>query len=180
MKTLLAVSRIIDRVNGILAITANFCVLIACLISAGNAVSRYLFNESSNSWLEIQWYLFAAVVMLGGAHTLRVNEHVRVDLLYNFASDRTKLLIDIGGTLLFLLPISTLLILLSWSWFVESWALNEASSNVGGLMRWPIKLLLPVGFALMFVQGFSELMKRLAALRQRDASNLVRYEKPLQ
>lgn len=180
VKALLAVSHAIDCVSDKLAVAANFCVLIACLISAGNAVSRYVFSESSNSWLEVQWYLFAAIVMLGGAHTLRMNEHVRVDLLYNFSSDRTKLLIDIGGILLFLFPICILLTSLSWPWFVDSWVLNEESSNVGGLVRWPVKLLLPVGFALMCVQGLSELIKRLAALQLQDASDLIKYEKPLQ
>jgi len=180
VKVLLAASQAIDRANDTLAVVANFCVLVACLISAGNAVSRYLFSQSSNSWLEVQWYLFAAIVMLGAPHTLRMNEHVRVDLLYNLASDRVKLLIDVGGILLFLFPACILLTALSWPWFVDSWNLNEESSNFGGLVRWPVKLLLPVGFALMVIQGLSELIKRLTALRRNDTSHLVKYEKPLQ
>ena len=155
-------------------------VLLACLISAGNAASRYAFSASSNAWLEIQWYMFAGMVLLGAPYTLKMNEHVRVDLFYGmFASERTQIWIDIICGVLFLLPICVILVYFTWPWFVESWNINEASSNAGGLIRWPVKLLLPVGFTLMAFQGVSEIIKRVAALEHViDAE--FKYEKPLQ
>ena len=179
MKSLLAISRGIDWFNTNLAVVANWLVLLAALISAGNAGSRYLFSESSNGWLEIQWYMIAGMVLLGGPYTLKMNEHVRVDLFYGLASERTRIWIDIVGGLLFLLPICVILTYFTWPWFVESWTINEASSNAGGLVRWPVKLLLPVGFFLMAMQGVSEIIKRVAALEHViDAE--FKYEKPLQ
>jgi TRAP-type mannitol/chloroaromatic compound transport system permease small subunit len=179
VKSLLAISRGIDWFNTQFAVVANWLVLLAALISAGNAGSRYLFSESSNGWLEIQWYMFAAMVLLGGPYTLKMNEHVRVDLFYGLASERTRIWIDIVGGLLFLLPICLILTYFTWPWFVESWTINEASSNAGGLVRWPVKLLLPVGFFLMAAQGVSEIIKRVAALEHViDAE--FKYEKPLQ
>jgi len=179
VKSLLAISRGIDWFNTNLAVVANWLVLLAALISAANAGSRYLFSESSNGWLEIQWYMFAGMVLLGGPYTLKMNEHVRVDLFYGLASERTRIWIDIVGGLLFLLPICVILTYFTWPWFVESWTINEASSNAGGLVRWPVKLLLPVGFFLMAMQGVSEIIKRVAALEHViDAE--FKYEKPLQ
>jgi TRAP-type mannitol/chloroaromatic compound transport system permease small subunit len=176
---LLGLSRSIDRLNEKFGLIANWLVLLACLISAGNAFSRYLFSISSNAWLEIQWYMFAGMVLLGAPYTLKLNEHVRVDLLYAMYSDRMRLWVDIMGALLFLLPICILLIYFTWPWFVESWRIGEESSNAGGLLRWPVKLLLPVGFFLMALQGISELIKRVAALRGYvEIDN--RYEAPLQ
>lgn len=154
-------------------------VLICCLISAGNAGSRYLFSESSNGWLEIQWYLFAGMVLLGAPYTLKMNEHVRVDLVYGSVSERTRLWIDIVGGLLFLLPICLILTYLTWSWFLVSWTGNEQSQNAGGLVRWPVKLILPLGLALMAAQGISEIIKRIAALEQLIDVEF-KYEKPLQ
>lgn len=179
MKSLLAISRGIDWFNTQFAVVANWLVLLAALISAGNAGSRYLFSESSNGWLEIQWYMFAGMVLLGAPYTLKMNEHVRVDLFYGIASERTRIWIDIVGGLLFLLPICVILTYFTWPWFVESWTLNEASSNAGGLVRWPVKLLLPVGFFLMAIQGVSEIIKRVAALEHVIDVDF-KYEKPLQ
>jgi len=179
VKVLLSLSRGIDWFNTQLAVVANWLVLLAALISAGNAGSRYLFSESSNGWLEIQWYMFAGMVLLGGPYTLKMNEHVRVDLVYGMVSERTRIWIDIIGGLLFLLPICIILTYFTWPWFVESWAINEASSNAGGLVRWPVKLLLPVGFFLMAVQGVSEIIKRIAALEHVIDADF-KYEKPLQ
>ena len=179
MKVLLSLSRGIDWFNTQLAVVANWLVLLAALISAGNAGSRYLFSESSNGWLEIQWYMFAGMVLLGGPYTLKMNEHVRVDLVYGMVSERTRIWIDIIGGLLFLLPICIILTYFTWPWFVESWTINEASSNAGGLVRWPVKLLLPVGFFLMAVQGVSEIIKRVAALEHVIDADF-KYEKPLQ
>lgn len=179
MKALLALSRAIDWLNEQIGYVANWLVLWAALISAGNAASRYLFSESSNGWLEIQWYMFAGMVLLGAPYALKMNEHVRVDLFYGLASERTRIWIDIVGGLLFLLPICVILIYFTWPWFVESWRLNEASSNAGGLIRWPVKLLLPVGFFLMALQGVSEIIKRIAALEHVIDVDF-KYEKPLQ
>jgi TRAP-type mannitol/chloroaromatic compound transport system permease small subunit len=179
VKSLLAISRGIDWINTQFAVVANWLVLLAALISAGNAGSRYLFSESSNGWLEIQWYMFAGMVLLGAPYTLKMNEHVRVDLFYGIASERTRIWIDSVGGLLFLLPICVILTYFTWPWFVESWTLNEASSNAGGLVRWPVKLLLPVGFFLMAIQGVSEIIKRVAALEHVIDVDF-KYEKPLQ
>src|SRR5262249_29316441 len=179
LQILLKLSGAIDRLNEKFGVVANWMVLLACLISAGNAASRYLFSESSNGWLEVQWYLFAGMVLLGGPYTLKMNEHVRVDLVYGMVSEKTRIWIDIVCTILFLLPICIILIYFTWPWFVESWRLGEESSNAGGLIRWPVKLVLPVGFALMVLQGISELIKRVAALEHVIEADF-KYEKPLQ
>ena len=179
MKVLLKISSVIDAVNSKFGVIANYLVLFAALISAGNAGSRYLFSESSNGWLEIQWYMFAGMVLLGGPYTLKMNEHVRVDLVYGMASERTRIWIDIIGGFLFLLPICVILIYFTWPWFADLWRINEASSNAGGLIRWPVKLLLPVGFFLMALQGVSEIIKRIAAL-EHVIDIEFKYEKPLQ
>ena len=179
MSVLLGLSRAIDWLNAQIAVIANWLVLFSCLISAGNAASRYLFSISSNGWLEIQWYMFAGMVLLGAPYTLLKNEHVRVDLIYGMLSERARIWIDIIGGLLFLLPICVILTYFTWPWFVESWVGNEASSNAGGLIRWPVKLLLPVGFALMALQGISEIIKRVAAL-EHVIDIEFKYEKPLQ
>ena len=179
MTVLLGFSRVIDWLNAKIAVIANWLVLLACLISAGNAFSRYLISVSSNGWLEIQWYMFAGMVLLGAPYTLKMNEHVRVDLIYGMASERTRIWIDIVGGFLFLLPICVILTYFTWPWFVESYNINEASSNAGGLIRWPVKLLLPVGFGLMALQGISEIIKRIAAL-EHVIDIEFKYEKPLQ
>ena len=179
MGPLLAFSRGIDWVSEKFGVVANWLVLLACLISAGNAASRYLFSESSNGWLEVQWYMFAGMVLLGGPYALKMNEHVRVDLFYGMASERARIWIDIVGGFLFLLPICVILVYFTWPWFVDSWIINEQSSNAGGLVRWPVKLLMPIGFCLMAVQGVSELIKRIAALEHVIDADF-KYEKPLQ
>ena len=179
MGALLKLSRGIDWINDRFGEIANWLVLWACLISAGNAASRYLFAASSNAWLEVQWYMFAGMVLLGAPYTLKVNEHVRVDLFYAGMSERTRLWIDIVCGVLFLLPICIILVYFTWPWFVDSWRINEISSNAGGLLRWPVKVLLPVGFALMALQGISELIKRVEALAHHHRLQ-YEYEKPLQ
>jgi TRAP-type mannitol/chloroaromatic compound transport system permease small subunit len=176
---LLRLSAVIDWCSARLAVVANWCVLICCVISAGNAGCRYLFSESSNGWLEVQWYLFAAMVLLGGPYTLKMNEHVRVDLVYGMISERARIWIDIIGGFLFLMPICIILTYFTWPWFVQSFLENEQSSNAGGLVRWPVKLLLPIGFALMLIQGISEIVKRIASLNH-VVDLEFKYEKPLQ
>lgn len=172
-------TRVIDWLSDIFGFVAKWLVLLACLISAGNATIRYLFNYSSNGWLEIQWYMFAGIVFLGAAQTLRLNEHVRVDLLYSAVSDRARLWIDVVGIILFLLPAMAFLLYLTTPFFLNSWRLQETSSNAGGLILWPVKMILPLGFLLLLLQGFAELAKRIAAL-----AGVVKldthYEAPLQ
>jgi TRAP-type mannitol/chloroaromatic compound transport system permease small subunit len=176
---LLAISRAIDRLNAGFAYLAEYLVFIAVLVSAGNAVSRYAFNFTSNGALEAQWYMFAAIVMLGAAYTLRMNEHVRVDIIYAGLPDRVRLAVDAVGIILFLMPFTLYLVWLSWPFFWESFRFSEMSGNPGGLIRWPAKLVLPLGFFLLFLQGISELIKRIAALA--GAIDLdSHYEKPVQ
>jgi len=179
MKALLALSARIDALNLKLSYVADILVLLSCAISAGNAFSRYAFSLSSNAWLEIQWYMFGALVMLGASYTLRRNEHVRVDIVYSNLSTRRQIGIDIFGGILFLLPATLIMTYLSWPIFYNSWAENEFSSNAGGLLRWPMKIFLPLGFALLSLQGFSELIKRIAMLRGYMKADL-HYERPLQ
>jgi TRAP-type mannitol/chloroaromatic compound transport system permease small subunit len=179
VQPLLAVSRVIDWVNDRFGQVATWLVLLATLISAGNATSRYLFSASSNAWLEIQWYMFAGMVLLGAPYVLKINEHVRVDLVYSSMSERVRLWIDLLGGIFFLLPICIIMIYFTWPWFVDSWRIHEESMNAGGLLRWPVKLMLPVGFALLALQGVSEIIKRIDALLAHK--NLqYEYEKPLQ
>lgn len=179
MAALLKLSGLIDRVSEIIGKFSGYLVLICTLISAGNAMIRYSLNYSSNGWLEIQWYLFGFVVLLGASHTLRLNEHVRVDLIYGSVSDRARLWIDVIGLIVFLIPACLYLAWLSWPFFSLSYMQGETSSNAGGLIRWPVKLVIVAGFGLLALQGLSELIKRIAGLLgivQVDTT----YEKPLQ
>ena len=179
MAGLLKFSALIDRVSEVVGKFAGYLVLACCLISAGNACIRYAFNYSSNGWLEIQWYLFAFIVLLGASHTLRLNEHVRVDLIYGAVSDRKRLWIDAIGLVIFLIPACLFLAWLSWPFFSLSFMQGEVSSNAGGLIRWPVKFIIVSGFVLLAFQGLSELIKRIAGLTgtlQVDTT----YEKPLQ
>jgi TRAP-type mannitol/chloroaromatic compound transport system permease small subunit len=181
MRSLLAFSALIDALNEKIGAVCNWLVLLACVVSAGNAMVRYAYDTSSNAWLEIQWYMFAVIVMFGAAYTMKRNEHVRVDLLYMNMSRRGQLWIDILGTLVFLLPTCTILAWLSWPFFIQSFNVYEHSSNAGGLLRWPIKLVLPVGFALVALQGLSELIKRVAFLNGYAVDSLeAHYERPTQ
>ena len=179
MKGLLAFSRVVDALNRRFGLLAEWLVLLSCLISAGNAFSRYAFGASSNAWLEIQWYMFAAVIMLGTSYTLKKNEHVRVDIVYANVTTRRQIGIDIFGFILFMLPATVIMTYLSWPIFHNSWALGEISANAGGLIRWPVKLFLPLGFALLTLQGLSELIKRIAMLKG-DMQVDLHYERPLQ
>lgn len=179
MESLLAASRLVDRINSVFGRICEYLILAVCLISAGNALMRYLLNYSSNAYLEIQWYMFGGVVLLGAAYTFLRNEHVRVDVFYTHLSDKGRILIDIFGIIVFLLPATAILAYLSWPFFLSSFRSGEVSMNAGGLILWPAKLLLPVGFGLLVLQGLSELIKRIAALRGLLALE-TKYEKPLQ
>ncbi|HET9537551.1 MAG: TRAP transporter small permease subunit [Mesorhizobium sp.] len=201
MQPALAVTRVIDELNRRIGIIAIYLVLFASLVSAFNAIFRYstgailwldrqvgggifggmidIYRHNSNTLSEAQWYMFAGIVMLGGAWTLKVNEHVRVDLFYGWVSERTRTWIDLLGGIFFLLPMCALMIYFTWPWFWQSWITHEGSNQAGGLVRWPVKLLVPVGFALVGLQGISEIIKCVLAL----TTNYIRefaYEKPLQ
>jgi len=165
MQPLLTLSRAIDWLNDRVGRAVLCLVLVMVLVSAGNAISRYALNLSSNAWLELQWYLFAAVFLLCAGYTLLHNEHVRIDVVSSRLSHRTRAWIDVFGTLFFLLPMSICILWLSWPIFLKAWLSGEISSNAGGLIRWPARLLVPVGFLLLTAQGISELIKRIAFLR---------------
>lgn len=167
MEALLKLSEAIDALNERVGQAAKWLVLLSVLVSAGNALFRYGFSMSSNAWLEIQWYMFALVFLLGAGYTLKHNGHVRIDVLHARFSDRTKAWIDLVGSLLFLLPTAVLIGWLGWAGFADSYAIHEMSPDAGGLLRWPIKLAIPVGFALLALQAVSEAIKRWAYLRGR-------------
>ena len=179
MSKLLKFALGVDRISEQFGHVAAFGVLAAALISAGNAFIRYGFDVSSNGWLEIQWYLFAATVMLGAPLVLKLNEHVRVDLFYGKLKNKGPVYVDLMGLVLFLLPVMLTLTWLSFPLFLKMFLTNEMSSNAGGLIRWPAMLLLPLGFAWMFLQGLSEIIKRVAYLQGKFEMN-TQYEKPVQ
>ncbi len=165
MTPLLKLSQLIDMINERVGKGAFWLVLVMTIISAGNASVRFIFNYSSNGLLEIQWYLFAAVFLLCSPYTLQKNEHVRIDVLSGKLSPRGLAIIDIIGTLFFLLPMVVAVLWLSLPLIAESYKISEMSANAGGLIRWPVKALLPLGFALLALQGISELIKRIAFLQ---------------
>jgi TRAP-type mannitol/chloroaromatic compound transport system permease small subunit len=165
VKFLLAVSRAIDAANERVGRIIYWLILAAVLLSAGNAIVRYAFNISSNGWLEIQWYLFSAVFLFGAGYTLLNNQHIRIDIVAGRLSKRTQAWIDILGTVFFLLPMALTIMWLSWPVFIDAYRSHEVSSNAGGLVVWPARLMVPAGFLLLVLQGFSELIKRVAFLR---------------
>lgn len=165
MRPLLLLSEGIDKIANLLGRLVRWLVFAAILISAGNAVIRKTLSTSSNAWLEIQWYLFAAVFMLGVGYTWLKNAHVRIDFVASRLSKRTNAWIDVFGIVIFVVPLSVLMIKLSWPLFENAWRINETSQNAGGLLRWPVLILIPLGFALLLLQAISELIKRIAFLR---------------
>lgn len=165
MGGLLALSRGIDRVNTVIGRSVSWLILIAVLVSAGNAITRKIWSISSNAWLELQWYLYGAAFLLAAAYTLLENEHIRIDILYGGRSRRTQHWIDLIGHLLFLMPFVTLMIWLMVPWFQRSYLSGERSMNAGGLILWPAKALLLAGFILLFFQGISEILKKIATMR---------------
>ena len=165
MNALLAVSRAVDRMNERIGHTIYWLVLVAVLISCANAVVRKAFDTSSNAFLEIQWYLFSAIFLFCAGYTLLHNDHVRIDIVSGRLSARGRAWIDVFGTLVFLFPMASLIMVLSWPVFVDAWTRHEVSTNAGGLIIWPARLLIPVGFFLLIVQAFSELIKRIAFLK---------------
>ncbi|TCJ15976.1 TRAP transporter small permease subunit [Parasulfuritortus cantonensis] len=164
MRALLRLSGLIDALNERVGRLAMWLVLAAVVVSAGNAVFRKALNMSSNAWLEIQWYMFAAIFLFGAGYTLKHNGHVRIDILYGRLAARTRAWVDLVGGLLFLLPTALLIAWLGWTGFAESYAIGETSPDAGGLLRWPVRLAIPLGFGLLALQGISETIKRAAFL----------------
>lgn len=178
LKTLLALSRLIDALNEHVGRLAYWLVLAAVVVSAGNATVRYAFNLSSNAWLEIQWYLFSAVFLLCAGYTLLHNEHIRIDVIAGRLSRRAQTWIDIFGCVFFLLPMAVIIMWLSWPMFMDSYVRHEISGDAGGLVRWWVKLLIPVGFLLLALQGVSELIKRVAFLMRLIADPVRKRDAP--
>ena len=165
MKSLLALSRAIDALNEKVGHAVYWLVLVAVLVSALNAVIRKAFNVSSNSFLELQWYLFSVIFLFCAGYTLLKNQHVRIDVIAGRLSPRAQAWIDIVGTVFFLFPMAIMIMILSWPVFVMAYERNEVSTNAGGLVIWPARLLVPIGFFLLVLQGVSELIKRIAFLK---------------
>jgi TRAP-type mannitol/chloroaromatic compound transport system permease small subunit len=165
MGALLGLSRAIDAISTFIGRWIAWLVLVAVLVSAGNAIIRKVFGTSSNAWLELQWYLFGAVFMLCAAWTLLSNEHIRIDIISNMLKKRSRDMIDVIGHALFLLPFAGLMVYLSWPFVMRSIANQEVSTNAGGLIVWPAKALILLGFMMLVAQGISELIKRIAIMR---------------
>jgi TRAP-type mannitol/chloroaromatic compound transport system permease small subunit len=201
MSAALRLTRIIDEISRLVGIVATWLVLLSALTSAFNAVFRYsvgamislernygggifggavsLYTNYSNVLSESVWYMFGGMVMLGGAWTLKMNEHVRVDLLYGAISERARTWIDLLGGLFFLMPLCILLIYFTWPWFVQAWVQNVSSNAAGGLPRWPVRLMLPLGFGVLMLQGIAEIIKCILALTTSYTREFA-YEKPVQ
>jgi TRAP-type mannitol/chloroaromatic compound transport system permease small subunit len=179
MRQLLALAKGIDWINDRFGWIAEWAVFLSCFISAGNALVRYIFDSSSNGLLEIQWYLFAVCVMLGASQVLRVNEHVRVDIFYARLSGHGKVYVDLFGLIFFLLPVMAAMVWFAWPVFMRMLSSGEMSNNAGGLVRWPAMLTLPLGFSLVFLQGLSEIVKRVGWLMHLHEMD-THYERPLQ
>lgn len=179
MKMLLRLAGWIDAMNTRVSRIAVWLILLSCMVSAGNASIRYAFGGGSNAWLELQWYMFAGVVLLGAPYVLKMNEHVRVDILYSRLKPRTQATLDLVCMIIFLMPG---VIFLAWSavpTVLTSYATGEMSGNAGGLIRWPVKALLPIGFGLLAIQGVSEIIKRIGFLMNIHEMD-THYERPLQ
>ncbi|WP_234704224.1 MULTISPECIES: TRAP transporter small permease subunit [Rhizobium] len=164
MKFLLGISRAVDAVTTVIGQSVSWLLLAAVLISATNAVVRKVFDMSSNAWLEVQWYLYGTVFMLAAAYALLKNEHVRIDVLSSTWSKRTRDIVDFVLHIIFLVPFAGLMTYLAWPWFWNSFNSGEVSSNAGGLIIWPAKFVVLLGFALLLVQAFSEIIKRYAVI----------------
>ena len=179
MPALLKFALAMDWISQKFGVLASWTVLLAALISAGNAFVRYGIGWSSNAMIEIQWYLFAYMVMVGAPHVLKLNEHVRVDLIYGKLKRNGPVYVDLFGLVFFLLPVIGLLAYLSWGYFLNIYMSGEMSQNAGGLIRWPVVLAMPLGFAMVWLQGLAEIIKRVAYLQGKFEMD-THYEKPLQ
>ena len=176
MRILMRLAALIDALNERVGKTVYWLVLVAVLVSAGNAIIRKLFNMSSNAFLELQWYLFSAVFLFSAGFTLLRNEHVRIDVVAGRLSPKTQAWIDIFGTVFFLLPMALLFVWLSWPIFIRTYTHGEISTNAGGLLIWPARLMVPLGFALLALQGLSELVKRIAFVTGKGPDPIKRHD----
>jgi len=176
MRSLLGLSRSIDALNERVGRLVFWLILIMVLISAGNAISRYALSMASNAWLELQWYLFAAVFLFCAGYTLLHNEHIRIDIIASLWTRRVQVWIDVFGTVFFLLPMSLYIMWSSWEPFMNAWTSGEVSGSAGGLIRWPARLMIPVGFFLLSLQGISELIKRIAFLTGHGPDPMLRVD----
>lgn len=165
MVALLALSRAIDAVNGRIGRWLCWLIVVAVAVSATNATIRKVFDTSSNAWLELQWVLFGIVFLLCAPWTLLSNEHIRIDIVSNMLSQRARDVIELVGHVLFLLPLTIIMVITAVPFFLRSFTINEQSMNAGGLPQWPAKSMVMIGFALLFLQGISELIKRIAVMR---------------
>jgi TRAP-type mannitol/chloroaromatic compound transport system permease small subunit len=165
MQGLLALSRLIDAVTTAIGKSVIWLIFLAIIISAVNAILRKLFNMSSNAWLEAQWYLFGAAFLLGAAYTLKENEHIRIDIFYGTRSRRTQHWIDLFGHVVFLMPFVVMSAWMLWPYWLDALRSGQVSSNAGGLIIWPARLILFLGFALLSLQGVSEIIKKIAVMR---------------
>jgi len=165
MRAALALSGAIDRINGFLGRSVMWLILLAILVSAGNAIVRKAFDISSNAWLELQWYLFGWAFLVAASYTLQRNEHIRIDIFNSMMPKRVRNIIDIIGHIFFLIPLTIVMIVTGIPFFLRSLQINEQSGNAGGLPQWPAQALIMIGFALLLVQGISELIKRIAIMR---------------
>lgn len=165
MQALLSLSRMIDGVTAFVGRSVSWLILVAVLVSAGNATIRKIFDNSSNAWLELQWYLYGAVFLLAAAYTLQRNEHVRIDVATSGLSKRTRDKIDLFGHIFFLMPFCLLMVYLCWPFVVNSFNSGDISVNAGGLVLWPARAMLLAGFLLLTAQGFSEIIKRYAIIK---------------
>lgn len=165
MQALLALSRGIDRVTEFIGKAVMWLILLAVLVSAGNAISRKFLNLSSNAWLELQWYLFGAAFMGAAAYTLQQNEHIRIDVFYGSRTRRTQHWIDLFGHVFFLLPFVALMVWYLWPYTMQAWRSGQISTNSGGLIIWPARAILLAGFVLLVFQAFAEIIKKIAIMR---------------
>ena len=179
MNLLLRLSRAIDALNEQVGHLVYWLILAAALVSAGNASVRYAFDTSSNAWLELQWYLYSAVFLLAAGYTLKHNEHVRIDVVISHLPPKARAWIDLLGSLLFLLPMAIVILVLAWPVVVESYTRNEFSADAGGLLRWPVKLLIPAGFLLLALQGLSEIIKRALFIAGRIPDPVEPHREPM-
>ena len=177
MRLLLRLSALIDALNDHVGRLVYWLVLATVLISAGNAIMRKMFSLSSNAWLELQWYLFSAVFLLCAGYTLLRNEHVRIDVVAGRLSAKAQAWIDVFGTVFFLFPMAILITVLSWPYFTRSYTEHEISGSAGGLVLWYARILLPVGFFLLSLQGLSELIKRIAFLTGAGPDPVKRHDR---
>ena len=178
MAPFLTLSRAVDAVTAFIGRSVSWLILVAVLVSAGNATIRKIFDTSSNAWLELQWYLYGTVFMLAAAYTLQRNEHVRIDIATSHLSKRVRDWIDLLGHIFFLLPVSLLLSYLCWNYFVAAARNGEISVNAGGLVLWPAKAMIAAGIILLVAQAFSEIIKRIAVLRNLIVDPTEKHEMP--